>query len=618
MDESLILKMTAIATLGMGAQWLAWRAQLPAIVLLSIAGILAGPVFGLVRPTEDFGALLSPMISVAVAIILFEGGLNLNVRELRETSVAVRRLVVVGVPLSWGLTTLAAHHLAGLSWGVAAVLGGILVVTGPTVILPMLRQAKLTARPASVLKWEGIVNDPIGALLAVLVFGYLSVDGRPETLLDAGWLVLAALFAIGLGVALGRGVVRLFARGMVPEHLKAGLLLVVVLVGFAGANLLQGESGLLTVTALGITLANARFASLEEMRRFKENLTILLVSAVFVLLTASLHPSTLPVIGDEGKLAFIACVLFVIRPLVVWISTIRCGLSWQERALIGWIAPRGVVAVAVAGFFAARLQDQGYADAASLVPIVFAIVFATVVAHGFSIRYLARRLGLSASGRPGVLIVGSSDWSAALATTLQGEAVPVRIIDSDWLRLRAARSAGVPLHFGEVLSEAATYHLGLSRYHYLLAVSDNDAYNAFVCTHMAPHFGRERVFQLGVREEEESDRRGFAVTARGRTLLGSGADLSGLLDRHRAGWTFQRTRLTEVYGWEQYLAGRPDGAETLFVICPGGELVVDTDGKQPPARAGDVVIGFAPPRQAADGARCAVSLSGDGNGTAAE
>ncbi|MBK8174072.1 MAG: sodium:proton antiporter [Rhodospirillales bacterium] len=595
MQERLIFEVTAIGVLGMMAQWIAWRTRLPAIVLLSVAGILVGPVFGLLDPEADFGKALRPMIAIAVAIILFEGGLNLNFRELRETSIAVRRLIIAAVPIGWVLGTLAAHFVAGLSWPIAALFGGLLVVTGPTVILPLLRQARLAARPASVLKWEGIVNDPIGAMLAVLVFEFLLVRGTEDGVIRVGWLLAASAVGAALGFALGRAAVFIFAKGLVPEHLKTPALLVLVLAGYESANLLQAESGLFTVTVLGVTIANTRFANFEEIRRFKESLSIILVSAVFVLLTASLDRMTLVSMADWRSLAFVFAMLFVVRPATVWLSTIGSGLTWRERALVGWIAPRGVVAVAVSGFFAGPLIARGYPDAAKLVPLTFLIVFATVVAHGFSIRFLAQRLGLSATTRPGVLIVGGSPWSTALAVTLTDQSVPVMIVDTNWRRLRPARLANMPVHFGEILSEAASYHVELDRFSYLLAVTDNDAYNAFACIHLSPHFGKENVLQLGTREDDEHEMHGYAVSTRGRTLLGSGAGWDDLNQRCAAGWVFQKTKLTETYGWERYLEDRAEGTEPLLLLRGSGEIRFETQRQHPTARPGDVVVSFAPP-----------------------
>ncbi len=595
MEEHLIIKVALIVALGFGSQWLAWRLQLPAIVLLALAGVTAGPVLGVLNPVEDFGPLFQPVISIAVAIILFEGGLNLDFRELRGVSLAVRRLVIVGAPIGWALGSLAAHYAAGLSWPVAILFAGILVVTGPTVILPLLRQAKLASRPAAVLKWEGIINDPIGALLAVLVYEVVSVTHGDETLLTAGTTLVAAIaFATVLGFGFGRTIALAFHRGLVPEYLKAPAILCAVLACFECANLLQEETGLLAVTVLGVTLANSRLASIDELRRFKENLTILLVSGVFVVLSASL-PRDVILSADWRMAAFVGAIVFVVRPLTIWLSTVGSGLSWQERTLIGWIAPRGIVAVAVSGLFGPALVNLGYEDAAMLVPLTFAIVFATVIAHGFTIGWLSRRLGLSATGKPGIILVGASPWSMGLATALTDLEIPATVVDTNWHRLREMRLAGLSTYYGEVLSEAAEFHLDMNRFGYLLALTDNESYNALVCSQLAPEIGRHRVYQLGSRADGEDDHKVLAHTIRGRTLLRSGTGYYELVRRRREGWVFQKTRLTEEYDLDRYLSDRPGGTEMLFAVRPSGEIAFNTDKGRPSAKAGDVILSFSPP-----------------------
>jgi NhaP-type Na+/H+ or K+/H+ antiporter len=500
----------------------------------------------------------------------------------------------VGVPVGWLLGSLAAHYLAGLSWPVAILFAGILVVTGPTVIIPLLRQAKLDSRPAAILKWEGIVNDPIGALLAVFVFETISVALTGRTVAEtAGWLMVSSLVAVGLGFVGGRAIAWLFHHGLVPEYLKAAVILCVVLACFEGANLLQHETGLVAVTALGMTLSNARIASIEEMRRFKENITLILVSALFVVLTASLQPEVVAAF-DWPLIGFVAAVLVLVRPATIWISTIGSGLSWQERALVGWIAPRGIVAVAVTGFFGPALVDLGYEDAELLVPLAFAIVFATVIAHGFSIGWLGRRLGLSASGKPGVLVVGASPWSIGLASALKELEVPVTVVDTNWHHLREARLAGLSVYYGQILAEAAEYRLDLNRFGYLLALSDNNAYNALVCTQLAPEIDRHRVYQLHPQKGDEDDPHNLPFTMRGRTLLRSGAGYDDLMERLGNGWIFQKTRLTEEYDFDRYLADRPEGTEMLFAVRPSGEIAFSTESGRPKTKADDIIVNFAP------------------------
>ncbi|MEL6215247.1 MAG: cation:proton antiporter, partial [Pseudomonadota bacterium] len=290
-----------VVSLGIAAQWLAWRLRLPAIVLLAAAGILAGPVFGLVDPSEQLGELLRPLIGLCVAIILFEGGLSLNLAELKHAASGVRRLVYLGAPMAWVFAAACAYFIGGLDTATSLVFGAIMVVTGPTVIMPLLRQAALNRRTASYLKWEGIVNDPIGALLAVIVFQFFVYTGQGSGLL----YVLESLgLAIASGVLLGAVggwlTGQAFRAGLVPEYLKSPVMLGLVLVIFVAANYLQHEAGLLAVTVMGIVIANMNLPGFGDMRRFKEYITIMLVSIVFVLLTSDLDIASLTSIGWRG------------------------------------------------------------------------------------------------------------------------------------------------------------------------------------------------------------------------------------------------------------------------------------------------------------------------------
>lgn len=591
--ELLIAEIAVIGVLGVGAQWLAWRLQFPAIVLLLLAGLIVGPATGLIDPVRDFHGLLSPLVSIAVAIILFEGGLTLDFKEIRGATKAVRRIVLFGAPITFALTTWAAHQIAGLTWPSALVLSGILVVTGPTVIMPLLRQSRLAARPASVLRWEAILADPLGALIAMLMFeGFLvlGVGHEPGQLL----LRVAAAAATSLlgGFYLGRLVVFLFIRGHVPEYLKVPLIFVAVIAGYAISDLVLEESGLLTVTVLGVTLANSRIASLGELRRFKEIMTVLLVSGVFVVLTATLRISDLFLI-DYRAIAFIGALLFVVRPASVFLATLRSELPWRERLLVGWIAPRGVVAVAVMGLFGVLLAGHDVPDAERLLPLTFAIVFATVILHGFTIGPLSRLLHLSSAGPLGVLIVGGSPFAVAFASALKALDMPVMIADRNFGHLKEARLADIPVYYGQILSEAAEHAIEFHRFGYLLAATDNESYNALICTDFGPELGRGNVFQID-RAEAPSERHELAVTLGGRRFLEELGGYHGLAEKIDAGWTFQVTKLTDEYGPEAFLADR--APETHLVLARRGESrVIWFGGKgEPGLQAGDTALSFGP------------------------
>ncbi len=590
--ELLVGKLALIGAMGWLAQWAAWRWQLPAIVLLLAVGFIAGPLTGVIEPEADFGPMLRPLIAVAVAVILFEGGLTLNFAQIRETSVAVRRLVTLGAGIAFVLTSGAAHYVAGLSWPSASLLGAILIVTGPTVIMPLLRHARLQSRPASMLRWEAILADPLGALLAVFVFEVVMVSNqmaRAEVLVAE--VVGAAVWTVVGGYGMARLMVFAFVRGHVPEYLKAPLLMSAVVATYAVSNFILEESGLLTVTVLGVVLGNSRIASLAELRRFKEVMTLMLVSSVFIILTATLSFDDLAGL-DVRAVAFLGCLLFVIRPLSVLLSTAGSGVPIKDRALVAWIAPRGVVAVAVAGLFGAGLQAQGLADAGLVMPLTFAVVLVTVIAHGFSIRPLAALLGIGGSASSGVLIVGGSPFAVAFGKALLDLEVPVTIADRNWRRLRHAREANVPTFWGEILSEVAEHHLPFNQFGALFAITDNDDYNALVCTNFGPEFGRGNVYEVG-REESSKSRHSLVVTLGGRPFLPDCGGFDALDARMQAGWVFRSTRLTEEFDAEAFQTQAPEGQVSVAVMrrkrlnwLTGMPFEFETD---------DVVLSFAPP-----------------------
>ncbi|MEM1379119.1 MAG: sodium:proton antiporter [Pseudomonadota bacterium] len=585
-----------IGLAGVGAQWVAWRFNLPGIVLMAIAGVTLGPLFGVLRPEASFGIVYQPLISIAVAIILFEGGLQLKFEELREVGKGVRRLVFPGVIIAWALGFLAAWKIAGLSVPTALLFAGIMVVTGPTVIMPLLRQAKLSSRPATLLRWEGIVNDPIGALLAVFVYEVVHLtqpDSGFAVYQIVGSLALGAILSTLWGYLMGVFVAESFRKGWVPEFLKTPVLLSLVLTCFAMANAVQEEGGLLAVTAMGITIANAKLPSINQLRLFKENIAVLFVSGVFVMLTANLTMGTLFSL-TASDLLFVAAMLVVVRPLTVMISLLGTETTLKESALIGWIAPRGIVAVAVSGLFAVQMVEIGVEDGGKMVPLAFAMVFATVIAHGFSIAPLARMFGLAQKGRPGVLIVGSSEWSAALGDKLRELKIPVLITDSDYRRLRPARNRGLDTFYGEILSEVSEHHIEFVRYDTLLAVSGNESHNALVCTDLAPEMDRSRTYQLSPRGQGEH-RRNISYAVQGRPLFAKPMGLDDLLERHYKGWKFQLTRISEAYPPERFLETL--GEDGVIVAVEREEqLLFATSERKLTPKLKDRVLTFSLPR----------------------
>lgn len=552
-----VMAVAMVGALGVGAQWIAWRLRMPAIVLMLAAGLLAGPVFGVFDPSRDIGTLMGPMISIAVAIILFEGGLTLDFHSLRGAEQGVKRLVFLGAPVGWIGSALALHYVGGLGWESSAVFGGIMIVTGPTVIAPLLRQARLNRRPAQLLQWEAIVNDPIGALAAVLAFEVIVVSASAGSFGLAAWQILRGIVVAGvLGWAGGWILSEAFRRGKVPEYMKVPVLFSILLGIFALTDYILHESGLLAVTVMGVVIANANLPSYTELRRFKEHATILLVSGVFVLLAANMDMETLRLI-NWNAVAMVAVVILLVRPVTVLFSLAFTNIPFRERVLVGLTGPRGVVLVAVAGLFGERLVAEGVEDAAFLTPFAFALVAATVVLHGFTLAPLARWLGLAGKGQPGVLLSGGSQFATSFAKTLQELEVPILITDTNRARLRSAREAGLPVFFGDVLSEAAEHSAEIMKYGVVLALSDNDAYNTLVATDLAPEFGRENVYQLG-RAKQDSKRHELPASLGGR-IVAQGRGYTELAGKMVQGWEVRATNLTEDYTFEDWQSQNDEG-----------------------------------------------------------
>ncbi len=584
----MLVKLALIGVLGIGAQWIAWRTGRPAIALMLIAGVLAGPVTGLIDPQRDFGALQQPIIKLAVAVILFEGGLSLSFRDLRHAGSAVLRLVLIGVPVGWVLGTAAAFYGAGLPLGISALFGGILVVTGPTVIGPMLRTLRVPARVRDTLKWEGIVNDPIGALLAVAIYAYITYVGPDRSVVAIGFDVAAATLVAGLiGAGAGFGLTTAFRRGYIPEYLKAPSVLVTVIAAFVAADLIKHETGLITVTVMGVVLANRQTQSTAALKHFKEDLAVLLISGVFIILSATLRWDVIERF-QARFLIFLFLLLFVVRPVTVLVSLCFSRMPWRERLFIAWIAPRGVVAIAVTSLFALRLDDFGMMDADALVPLVFGVVVATIFAHGFSAGWVARRLGIDKGKGDGVLLVGANAFTTALGVALQGMGLKVTIADTAKFALRSARKRQLDVYRGDILDEVTQDTLDMLQFQQVIAATDSDSYNALVCADLGPEVGTDKLSQTGVDE----DRR---ARGRGKVLLEGGETIDELQQRVAAGWAFGRTRITDVFPYEAYRARLAKEAEPVAVLKPDQRLLLFSTNLRPVVEAGDMILTFAPP-----------------------
>jgi len=586
---------------GLASQWVAWQIRLPAIVVLIATGLVLGPVTGVIElgmsQTE-----ITELIGLGVAIILFEGGMDLKLGEFRRVGHGIGRLTILGPPLAWLLGSLAAHYIGGLSWPVATVLGAILVVTGPTVILPLLRQARLDKESASLLKWEGIVNDPIGVLLAVLTFQYLTIGGGfAATLVGLGAAVATAALLGGVGGWLTGWMYR---RGAVPEHLKAPILMVLVLVVYWASNFVQHEAGLLSVTVMGLVVGNMKLVERESLQRFKENLTVVLLSVLFIVIPSQLRSSQLELL-DWRMLLFVLAILVLVRPVTIALVTIGAPMRKGDRMLLAWIAPRGIVAAATAGIFGPALVAAGYADAEKLLPVTFLVIIATVLAHGLTIGRLAQRLDLASKSANGLLIVGATPWTCALAQTLKKLQVEVLLVDGIYSHLKEARMSGVEVYYGEILSEHAEHTLEAQHLSHLLCATDNDFYNALVCKAQGRRFGHHRTFQLATHQASGQELRQLTLQQRGYFAFDPEAKFELLHQRLADGWTLQSTKFTKTHGWNELKGRMGEPGQDWLLLCgvsPGGQFRLYSKEHKFKLEAGWTVIFFAPsqPQDAAD------------------
>jgi len=581
-----------IGILGIGSQWFAWKFSMPAIVVMSIVGLIAGPFLGIMNPEESFGDLYRPVISVAVAIILFEGSLDLNRKEVSDVGRPIFRIATIGAFIAWIAGSLAAHYMAGLSWEVAFVIGGLFVVTGPTVIMPLLRQSKLKPRVATILKWEGIVVDPLGVLLAVFAFEIITVfTMESKSVTDLLFFFAMAAFATIIGWAGGHLIGWLFEGGRVPEFLKSPVVFTFVILIFAIPDEIIQGTGLLAVTALGMTLANIGISSLHDFRHFKENLSVLLISAIFIMLAASLELDTIIEIFQPNIIGYVLLMMFIVRPLSIFISTIGTTLSLQERALIGWIAPRGIVALTVSSYFASILLDSGYEDAKMLTTLTFGLVFFTVIAHGFTLSPLAKRLNLSLEGNPGVLIVGSNKFTVELAQSLQKVNSPVLIVDNSWRNLRFARQAEVPFHFGEILSEQTEYRLDTIPYDSIITATVSYSYNSLICTAFLPEYGRTNVFKV---DPENGDNETIVAKVGGRSLCKETITLHDLIQKIDNGYKHTVTELSEQFTYEDYRNEKNENAINLYFVKPTGQIHFYAPDMQVYPQIDDKIVSLTP------------------------
>ncbi len=582
--DTMLLALTSIILLGFIAQWVGWRFHIPGILLLLGLGLFVGPVMGWLNPREVFGDdLIFPLVSMGVAIILFEGGLTLNFKEFQESGGTIFRLISVGALSCWALTAFFAMKVLGLQLETALLFGAILVITGPTVIGPMLRQIRPKGKIAYILKWEGILNDPVGAVLGVLILEAIligNLGGAPGLLLEG--IAITFLTAGVLGTLGSLLLVLAMRKAWLPDYLHISATLTVVLAAFTLSNKIQHESGLLTVTLMGILLANQKSFPVKHILEFKENLQVMLIGGLFIVLGARVEMETLQQAGWRSGI-FILLLICIVRPVSVLVSTVFSSLTWKERFFLMLMAPRGIVVTALASLFAFRLTQADIQEGEIMFAETLFVILGTVIFYGVAAGIGAKKLGLSNSNPQGVLMVGAHPWARMIGVALKKMDVPVALIDSNPSNVKAAEQAGLVAYSGNIHSEEFIEAIDYSNIGYVLALTANDEINAFAERELAQFVGRARCYKLAPNitqvslEGAEDLSQGKKSDRIPRSLFGSGVTFDVLERRFYEGATVKPFALREGFDYKDFAGTYGLHSLPLFLFNANGNLQIWTD-----------------------------------------
>ncbi len=590
MHENALLLVSIIVVVGIFAQWLSWRVGIPSILLLLVTGVVIGPITGIIDPDAIFGELLQPIVALSVGLILYEGGLTLKMSDLPRVGQVVRNLVTIGALATWLVSTVAAHFILGLPATLSALLGAILVVTGPTVITPLLRHIRPRGVVGSIMKWEGIVIDPIGASLTVLVFEAINIGNTTEA---TSHIAIAILKTVAIGGGFGfvaaAILVLLLQRFWIPDHLQNAVSLMLVIAAFTGSNMLQHESGLLAATVMGFVLANQKRVDIEDIVEFKENLQVLLISMLFVILAARLELNDLTAIAIPGTI-FVVILIAVARPLGVWISTLGSSLSKPERIFMALMAPRGIVAAAVASVLALKIEGHNPQGARALVAVTFITIILTVAFYGLVAPVIARRLGVSEANPQGIVFAGAGVWVRDIAQLLKKQGFRVLLIDSNYDNVQQARMAGLDAVRRSILGEHLVDAIDLAGIGRILAVTPNDWVNVLAVQRFTRVLGRANCYQIAWRPTQKQIEKHKHLL--GRPLFGeniTGAKLSRINER---GFVAKATRLSDDFTYDDFQAQYDGAIVPLFVIDENDRLLVLTANQSPDPGPGQTIVAF--------------------------
>lgn len=507
-----MVELAGIIILGILAQWVAWKLKIPAILPLILIGLFVGPIAAEFLSADGTkwieprwngeeglfpGGSLFFFVSLAISIILFEGGLTLKKGEIKNVGPVITKLITVGSIVTFFGAAIAAHYIFYLSWEISFLFSALIIVTGPTVITPILRNIPLKKDVSAVLKWEGILIDPIGALVAVLVFEFISVDAGGEftktAFIEFGKIVL---FGTTFGFTFAHGLNLILNRNWVPHYLMNVFALAAVLGVFILADEFAHESGLLAVVVMGMVLGNSKSPYLKELLYFKESLSVLLISILFILLAADINFEDLLLIYNWNTVILFSVVVFVIRPIGVFLSTQGSNLKLKEKLFISWVGPRGIVAAGIASLFGLKLAEDGVPGAKYITPLVFMIVLGTVILNATTARMFAKIVGVFLTESRGILIVGASKLPRLLAHYLEKNGRHVVLIDNNQNNIAKADELGLEAINTNIYSDKLLDNIELNDMGFLLALTGNTDINKYAIKQFGDKFGENGSYRL--------------------------------------------------------------------------------------------------------------------------
>lgn len=593
MELSALHSITLVITLGILSQVVAARFKTPSIIVLLLVGFLCGPVWlNIIKPDELLGDLLFPMVSISVAIILFEGGLSLKLSDIGGVRGVIFKLISIGALVTWFGATFIAWKLLNLDFIIAALLGAILTVSGPTVVLPILRVVRPKAPLGEILKWEGILIDPVGALLAFLVFEIIIAGNNLfATELIAHVLLQTLLIGGALG-ALGAWLLS-FAlyKQYIADYLESIMTLGAIVFIFSLSDYFAKESGLVAVTLMGVLLANSKKINVHHILEFKENLRHLLISVLFILLSARIGIPELEKINIAGSLTVLASLIFIVRPLAVLCSTFGSGLKFKEKLFLSALAPRGIVAAAVASLFSLELIAINQPNADLLVPYTFIIIVGTVIFYSICSKPIARLLGLSDKTSEGILFMGANELTRTFAKAINNLNIPVILVDTNFRNVGIAKMAGLPAIHGNILSDQLLRKLSFDGIGRFLAMTPNNDANSLGALRLSEYFGKHEVYQLPDSPKESDEKTQNAPKhLMGKILFGSGKDFYHLDEILYQGGKIKVTQLTNTFTYGDLQNNYPKGFIPLAILKSEEKLELLTTELKVNAKNGDRVV----------------------------